>query len=152
MLNRYLTEMSDAILDHDGTLVAYMGDGIMAVFGAPIASDDHADKALGAAREMLERLEAFNDWLRSEGLGDGFKMGIGLNTGDVMSGNVGSARRLEYTTIGDTTNSAARLEGMTKGTPYQLFVADSTHATLAEAPGRISSRWTSSRCAVARAG
>ena len=57
VLNRYLTEMSDAILDHDGTLVAYMGDGIMAVFGAPIASDDHADKALGAAREMLERLE-----------------------------------------------------------------------------------------------
>jgi adenylate cyclase len=139
VLNRYLTEMSDAILDHDGTLVAYMGDGIMAVFGAPIASDDHADKALGAARRMLERLEAFNEWLRSEGLGDGFKMGIGLNTGDVMSGNVGSARRLEYTTIGDTTNSAARLEGMTKGTPYQLFVADSTYAALAEKPADLES-------------
>ena len=139
VLNRYLTEMSDAILDHDGTLVAYMGDGIMAVFGAPIASDDHADRALAAARRMLERLEDFNDWLRSEGLGDGFKMGIGLNTGDVMSGNVGSARRLEYTTIGDTTNSAARLEGMTKGTPYQLFVADSTYRQLASAPGDLES-------------
>jgi adenylate cyclase len=139
VLNRYLTEMSDAILDHDGTLVAYMGDGIMAVFGAPIASDDHADKALGASREMLERLERFNDWLRSEGLGDGFKMGIGLNTGDVMSGNVGSARRLEYTTIGDTTNSAARLEGMTKGTPYQLFVADSTRSQLATPPDDLES-------------
>jgi adenylate cyclase len=139
VLNRYLTEMSDAILDHDGTLVAYMGDGIMAVFGAPIASDDHADKALGAAREMLERLERFNDWLRSEGLGDGFKMGIGLNSGDVMSGNVGSARRLEYTTIGDTTNSAARLEGMTKGTPYQLFVADSTRSRLATPPDDLES-------------
>jgi adenylate cyclase len=139
VLNRYLTEMSDAILDHDGTLVAYMGDGIMAVFGAPIASDDHADKALAAARQMLERLEGFNEWLRSEGLGDGFKMGIGLNTGDVMSGNVGSARRLEYTTIGDTTNSAARLEGMTKGTPYQLFVADSTRAQLAEPPDDLES-------------
>ena len=139
VLNRYLTEMSDAILDHDGTLVAYMGDGIMAVFGAPIASDDHADKALSAARQMLERLEGFNDWLRSEGLGDGFKMGIGLNTGDVMSGNVGSARRLEYTTIGDTTNSAARLEGMTKGTPYQLFVADSTYSQLAKAPDDLES-------------
>src|SRR4029078_2639310 len=114
--------MSDAILDHDGTLVAYMGDGIMAVFGAPIASEDHADKALGAAREMLDKLELFHELLPSEGLGDGFKMGSGLTTGDVMSGNVGSARRLEYTTIGDTTNSAARLEGMTKGTPYQLFV------------------------------
>ena len=139
VLNRYLTEMSDAILDHDGTLVAYMGDGIMAVFGAPIASDDHADKALSAAREMLERLDGFNAWLRSEGLGDGFKMGIGLNTGDVMSGNVGSARRLEYTTIGDTTNSAARLEGMTKGTPYQLFVADSTRARLASPPDDLES-------------
>ena len=139
VLNRYLTEMSDAILDPGGTLVAYMGDGIMAVFGAPIATDDHADQALGAARRMLERLDAFNDWLRSEGLGGGFKMGIGLNTGDVMSGNVGSARRLEYTTIGDTTNSAARLEGMTKGTPYQLFVADSTHAALSEQPDDLES-------------
>jgi adenylate cyclase len=139
VLNRYLTEMSDAILDHDGTLVAYMGDGIMAVFGAPIASDDHADKALSAARVMLDKLEGFNGWLRSEGLGDGFKMGIGLNTGDVMSGNVGSARRLEYTTIGDTTNSAARLEGMTKGTPYQLFVADSTRSQLAQAPDDLES-------------
>ena len=139
VLNRYLTEMSDAILDHDGTLVAYMGDGIMAVFGAPIASDDHADKALGAAREMLERLERFNAWIRSEGLGDGFKMGIGLNTGDVMSGNVGSARRLEYTAIGDTTNTAARLEGMTKGTPYQLFVADSTRSRLATPPDDLES-------------
>src|SRR5215212_10143360 len=137
VLNRYLTEMSDAILDHDGTLVAYMGDGIMAVFGAPIASEDHADKALGAAREMLDRLERFNAWMREEGMGDGFKMGIGLNTGDVMSGNVGSSRRLEYTAIGDTTNSAARLEGMTKGTPYQLFVADATHARLHDAPADL---------------
>jgi adenylate cyclase len=139
VLNRYLTEMSDAIMDHDGTLVAYMGDGIMAVFGAPIASDDHADRALGAAREMLDRLERFNAWMREEGLGDGFKMGIGLNTGDVMSGNVGSARRLEYTAIGDTTNTSARLEGMTKGTPYQLFVADTTHGRLHETPDDMES-------------
>jgi adenylate cyclase len=139
VLNRYLTEMSDAILDHDGTLVAYMGDGIMAVFGAPIASEDHADRALGAARDMLGRLEHFNAWMREEGLGDGFKMGIGLNTGDVMSGNVGSARRLEYTAIGDTTNTSARLEGMTKGTPYQLFLADATYAHLGEQPGDMES-------------
>jgi adenylate cyclase len=126
--------MSDAILDHDGTLVAYMGDGIMAVFGAPIAAEDHADKALGAALEMLDRLERFNAWMRDEGLGGGFKMGIGLNSGDVMSGNVGSARRLEYTAIGDTTNTAARLESMTKGTSYQLFVADTTFGRLRVAP------------------
>jgi adenylate cyclase len=134
ILNRYLTAMSDAILDHGGTLVAYMGDGIMAVFGAPIAAPNHADAALAAARDMLRRLKEFNAWLRSEGLGDGFKMGIGLNTGPVMSGHVGSERRLEYTAIGDTTNTASRLEGMTKGTPYQLYVADATRAQLAEEP------------------
>jgi adenylate cyclase len=61
-------------------------------------------------------------------------MGIGLNSGSVMSGNVGSERRLEYTAIGDTTNTASRLEGMTKGTPHQLFVADSTREALIEPP------------------
>ena len=133
-LNRYLTAMSEAILDHGGTLVAYMGDGIMAVFGAPLKQDDHADRALAAAREMLERLKGFNEWLRSEGLHEGFKMGIGLNSGPVMSGHVGSERRLEYTALGDTTNTAARLEGMTKGTPYQLYVAESTRSRLSEPP------------------
>ena len=129
-LNRYLTAMSEAILDHGGTLVAYMGDGIMAVFGAPLQQDDHADRALAAARDMLDRLEGFNETLREEGLHEGFKMGIGLNSGPVMSGNVGSERRLEYTALGDTTNTAARLEGMTKGTPHQLYVADTTHQAL----------------------
>jgi adenylate cyclase len=135
VLNRYLTEMSDAILDHGGTLVAYMGDGIMAVFGAPVSQDDHADRALAAAREMLgPRLERFNEYLREKGLGQGFRMGVGLNSGRVMSGNVGSERRLEYTAIGDTTNTAARLEGMTKGTPHMLFLADSTRERLKEQP------------------
>ena len=129
-LNRYLTAMSEAILDHGGTLVAYMGDGIMAVFGAPLHQDDHADRALAAARDMLARLEDFNGWLREQELHQGFKMGIGLNSGPVMSGNVGSERRLEYTALGDTTNTAARLEGMTKGTPHQLYVADSTYTSL----------------------
>jgi adenylate cyclase len=129
-LNRYLSAMSEAILDHGGTLVAYMGDGIMAVFGAPMQQDDHADRALEASREMLERLKGFNGWLREQGLHDGFKMGIGLNSGPVMSGNVGSERRLEYTALGDTTNTAARLEGMTKGTPHQLYVADTTYRML----------------------
>lgn len=137
VLNRYLSEMSDAILDQRGTLVAYMGDGIMAVFGAPVAEPDHAEHALAAARDMLRRLEGFNEWLREEGLGDGFKMGIGLNSGPVMSGHVGSERRLEYTAIGDTTNTAARLEGMTKGTPYQLYVSGSTYELLHDKPGDL---------------
>jgi adenylate cyclase len=132
VLNRYLGEMSEAILDHGGTLVAYMGDGIMAVFGAPIEQDDHADRGLAAAREMLgARLTTFNQYLVDEGLHEtGFRMGVGLNSGPVMSGNVGSERRLEYTAIGDTTNTAARLEGMTKGTPHMLFVAESTREML----------------------
>jgi adenylate cyclase len=131
VLNRYLGEMSDAIMDEGGTLVAYMGDGIMAVFGAPIEQEDHADRALTAAREMLRvRLPRFNEWLAGEGLGAGFAMGIGINSGTVMSGQVGSERRIEYTAIGDTTNTAARLEGMTKGSGHQVFVADSTRVAL----------------------
>src|SRR2546427_131402 len=111
--------MSDAILDHGGTLVAYMGDGIMAVFGAPLPQADHADRALVTAREMLAvRLLRFNEWLRAEGLSEGFRMGIGLNSGHVMSGHVGSERRVEYTAVGDTTNTASRIEALTKGTPH----------------------------------
>jgi adenylate cyclase len=131
VLNRYLGEMSDAIMDHGGTLVAYMGDGIMALFGAPLEQPDHADRAVAAAREMLEaRLPRFNEWMEGAGMGRGFDMGIGLNTGVVMTGQVGSERRVEYTAIGDTTNTASRLEGMTKGSGHQVFIADSTRAAL----------------------
>jgi adenylate cyclase len=132
VLNQYLSDMSDAILDHGGTLVAYMGDGIMAVFGAPIEQADHADRALSAAREMLYvRLERFNAWLRERELSDdGFKMGIGLNSGPVMSGNVGSARRLEYTAIGDTTNTASRIEQLTKQTGNAILLADQTRTNM----------------------
>ncbi|MGH2959130.1 MAG: adenylate/guanylate cyclase domain-containing protein, partial [Solirubrobacterales bacterium] len=69
-----------------------------------------------------------------KGMGQGFKMGIGLHTGPVMSGNVGSERRMEYTAIGDTTNTAARLEGMTKGTPFQLYISEETRAALSAEP------------------
>ncbi len=95
LLNRYLTEMSDAVLDNGGTLVSFQGDGIMAVFGAPLEQQDHADRALAAAREILGvRLPAVNDWVHDRGLGDRFAMGIGICSGFVMSGNVGSDRRL----------------------------------------------------------
>ncbi len=135
VLNRYLSEMSDAILDHGGTLVAYMGDGIMAVFGAPIVQADHADRALSTAREMLAvRLPRFNGWLHEQELGQGFRMGIGLNSGRVMSGNVGSERRVEYTAVGDTTNVAARIEQLTKGTPHQLMLSGATKEALTAQP------------------
>jgi adenylate cyclase len=137
VLNHYLTSMSDAILDKGGTLVSYMGDGIMAVFGAPLDQPDHADRAVSAARTMLERNDVFNDWLVDRGVADGFKMGIGLNSGFVMAGNVGSERRLEYTAIGDTTNTGSRLEGMTKGTPWQLYLSESTREAMSDVPEEI---------------
>jgi adenylate cyclase len=136
LLNRYLGIMSDVVLAHGGTLVTYTGDGMMAVFGAPLPQEDHADRALAAAREMLEvRLPAFNDWLHEQGHEDySFKMGVGLNSGDFMSGNVGSQQRLEYTAIGDTINTCSRIEGLTKGKPYALFMAGSTKEALLDPP------------------
>jgi adenylate cyclase len=123
--------MTDAIHAYGGTLVSYEGDGIMAVFGAPLEQPDHADRAIAASRAMLaDRLPRFNRWLREREIGDGFLMGIGLNTGDVVSGMVGSKNRLEYTAIGDTTNTAARLQGMTKGTPHSVFISDTTREAL----------------------
>lgn len=135
ILNRYLTAMTDAILDQGGTLVSYMGDGIMAVFGAPIPQPDHADRALRAARQMLgPKLSEFNAYATGElGIEGGFQMGVGLNTGTVMSGMVGSERRLDYTTIGDAVNTASRLEGATKQIDGSLLVADSTRDALGEA-------------------
>jgi adenylate cyclase len=130
VLNRYLTEMSEAVLDHGGTVVSYMGDGIMAVFGTPIAREDHAQAGFDAAVEMLRvRLPRLNAWLLEQGL-PAFRLGIGLNSGPVMSGTVGSERRLEYAAIGDTTNVAARLEARTKETGGGLLLAHSTRVRL----------------------
>jgi adenylate cyclase len=134
-LNRYHELMTDAILDNGGTLIDRMGDGIMAAFGAPIAQDDHADRALAAAREMAgPKLAVFNDWLRERGVEDGFRMGIGLNSGVVMSGSVGSSRRLDYTVIGDTTNTASRIEGLTKEVTFPVLVSDETYGALRGLP------------------
>ena len=131
VVNHYLSEMSEAILAAGGTLIAYMGDGIMAVFGAPLRQDDHAERALTAAREMIgPRLERFNLWVAEQGLNRRFVMGVGLHSGPVMAGNVGSEERVEYTAIGDTTNTASRLEAMTKDTDAMLFVSGATRERL----------------------
>ena len=127
VVNCYLDEMTKAILAAGGTLIAYMGDGIMAVFGAPLEQSDHADRALLAATEMIgPRLDRFNAWLAEQGHEHTFVMGVGLNSGPVMAGNIGSEQRVEYTALGDTTNTASRLEGMTKGSGHMLFIADTT--------------------------
>jgi adenylate cyclase len=138
VVNYYLNEMTEAILASGGTLISYMGDGIMAAFGAPLEQDDHADRALRAAREMIgARLDHFNAWLAEQGHESGFAMGVGLNSGPVMAGNVGSEQRVEYTTIGDTTNTASRLEGMTKGSGHMLFVADTTRERMRDPPADL---------------
>ena len=151
VLNRYLTEMSDAILDHDGTLVAYMGDGIMAVFGAPIASDDHADKALGAAREMLERLERLQRVaaLRRprRRVQDGHRAQLGRR-------DVGQRRLRAAAGVHDHrryNQLSGAFGGHDQGHALPA-VRGRLDARAARARRRTtSSRWTSSRCAGARA-
>jgi adenylate cyclase len=127
VLNRYFAEMSDAVLDNGGTLVAFQGDGIVAIFGAPIQCDDHADRAVAAAREMLrDRLPRLNAWAAEQGYGGGFRMGIGMSSGPMMTGNVGSERRLEYTMVGDTANTASRIESLTKELGHPVLLSEST--------------------------
>jgi adenylate cyclase len=139
VVNYYLNEMSEAILDAGGTLVGYMGDGIMAIFGAPLRQEDHADRAVAAAREMIgPRLARFNAWLAEQGFDRGFAIGVGLDSGTVMAGNVGSEQRVSYTALGDTTNTASRLEGLTKEHRTMLFISDSTRARLRAAPHDLS--------------
>ena len=131
VLNRYQATMGDAVLDHGGTVVDYLGDGLMAAFGAPIETVDHADRAIAAARDMAyERLDDFNGWLRAEGVEEGFGMGIGLNSGRVMSGTFGSDRRIDYAVIGDTTNTAARIQDLTKQTGNSILLADQTRTNM----------------------
>jgi len=138
VVNCYLNEMTEAIMSAGGTLIAYMGDGIMAVFGAPLEQPDHADRALTAAREMIgPRLQRFNAWLAEQGHDHTFAMGVGVNSGSVMAGNIGSEQRVEYTALGDTTNTASRLESMTKGSGHMLFVAHSTRERMQNPPEQL---------------
>jgi class 3 adenylate cyclase len=132
VLGRFQGSMGEAVLDHGGTLVDFLGDGLMAVFGAPIESLDHADRAVACARDIAgPRLAAFNAWVRGEGIGDGFGIGIGLNSGRVMSGTLGTERRFDYAVIGDTTNTASRIEQLTKETGHAILLADQTRTNMA---------------------
>jgi adenylate cyclase len=130
VMNRYFDEMSAPVLSHGGTLLRYSGDGILAIFGAPIEQPDHADRALEAVREMAgPRLSRLNEWTGAQELGE-FAIGIGVNSGVVMCGHVGSEWRVEYTAIGDTVNTASRLEAMTKDVGVPVLVSDTTRAML----------------------
>ena len=113
ILNDYFTRMSAAIEKHHGVVDKYIGDGIMALFGAPVGYDDDAGNALAAALAMQEALEEFNRDLASRGI-PSIRMGIGIATAMVVAGNLGSPNRLNYTVVGDGVNLAARLEGLCK--------------------------------------
>ena len=109
LLNNYFTAMSDIIFAHGGTLDKYIGDGLMALFGAPTATPDDACNAVAAAVAMQREMGVINEQLSKDGLAE-IAIGIGLHTGVATVGYIGSERRSEYTAIGDTVNLAARLE------------------------------------------
>jgi adenylate cyclase len=125
-LNEYFEQMIEPICEQQGTLDKFMGDGLMAIFGAPIARADHAHRAVSAAEGMLQRLALLNA-RRAERGEDPLEIGIGINTGEAIVGNMGSpSRRVEYTAIGDTVNLAARLESATRDLGVTVLVSDET--------------------------
>ncbi len=108
LLSEYFTEMVDCVFRHGGTLDKFMGDAVMAQWGAPIGTSDDADRAMRAAIDMMRALEQLNIKWRGQGR-PALGIGIGLNFGEAFAGNIGSERRLEFTVIGDTVNTASRL-------------------------------------------
>lgn len=108
LLSEYFTEMVECVFRHDGTLDKFMGDAVMAQWGAPIAGNDDADRALRAAVDMMRALKKLNAKWRTEGRPQ-LQHGIAVNYGEAFAGNIGSERRLEFTVIGDTVNTAYRL-------------------------------------------
>lgn len=125
LLNLYFTAMSEIIFEFGGTLDKYIGDGLMAIFGAPTASPNDAKNALQTAIAMQKRLLILNKDFRNEGFPE-VRIGIGLHTGEATIGYIGSEKRSEYTAIGDTVNLAARLESNAQ--PGQILISDATVA------------------------
>jgi PAS domain S-box-containing protein len=133
MLNEYLTEMVDVVLTHGGVLDKYIGDAIMALFGVPFRGENDADNAMAVALDMMASLDKFN--ARRKELGHNpFDIGIGLNTGEMVAGNIGSPKRMEYTVIGDNVNLAARLESATKQYGVKILTSQMTIDALKKKP------------------
>ncbi len=131
LINRFLTPMTDAILEHRGTIDKYMGDAIMAFWNAPLDDPSHAENACHAAFDMMVRLDVLNENLRqeAEAAGKPFKpirIGIGVNTGETCVGNMGSSHRFDYSVIGDNVNVASRLEGQTKAYGVTAIAGEAT--------------------------
>lgn len=136
LLNRYFSAMSEIIFEHGGTLDKYLGDGLMALFGAPKPSAKDADNAVKTAIAMQKRVQQLNSELKAEGLAE-IAVGIGLHTGIATIGYIGSEKRSEYTAIGDTVNLASRLESNAAG--GQILISEATGKACTE-PFQIKKR------------
>ena len=136
MLNAYFTRVCEPILAQGGSVDKYIGDAVMAEFGAPLPYPDHARRGLTAALGMAREAEAFKEWMRNRfpdrGLAE-FGIGVGLHTGEAVIGSIGTPKRKEFTAIGDTVNAASRLEGVTKD--MKCVIAASQATVEAAGPG-----------------
>lgn len=126
LLNSYFESQVDAIQRYGGTVDKFMGDAILARFGAPVWYPDHARRAVLAMLAMRAALEEFNRQLEAQGRTP-LRIGIGANTGPAVVGNIGSSSRMEYTIIGDTVNAAQRIEELTKELKWDLLISDNTY-------------------------
>ena len=131
LLTEYFTEMVEIVFEHAGTLDKFMGDAIMALWGAPIAHEDDADRAMKCAVDQLKALEKLNVKWKNEGRPE-LGIGIGINFGEVFAGNIGSNRRLEYTVIGDAVNTASRL--CSSAGPNEILISESFYQQLKDPP------------------
>jgi len=132
-MNEYFACVSDIVMDSRGILDKYIGDAIMAFWGAPIVTDHHATDACATALLMLKSLEAQNEKWKARGLPD-LSIGVGINTGDVVVGNMGSKRRFNYTGVGDNVNFTARLEGLNKMYGTTCIISDATQKAIMNDP------------------
>jgi adenylate cyclase len=126
LLNEYHTAMTDVVYRYDGTLDKYIGDAIMVVYGAPLELKDHASRACGSAIDMIEKLKDLNEKWIGEGKPP-LDIGVGINTGMMMVGNMGSQQRFDYTVMGDAVNLASRLEGANKQYQTNILISESTY-------------------------
>ena len=132
-LNEYLTAMTESILKHGGTLDKYLGDGLMAFFGAPIFYPDHVERAIAAAREIQQKVSELNRKWEAEGEVP-LLVAVGINTGPAVVGNVGSPERMDYTLIGEDVNLASRVEALTKLFSTLVLVSERSYNLLPEGP------------------